>query len=167
VPSAATSVTTDPYAVPPKITAAYVQRVLNALEGVNGAIAREVVSTRTFNNSAAVMLRAITTPDEFSREANLWATEVGGGLNNFVDNPGAVHDSVSSLLSAQSACVFVSVYRNFSAVARTPPPNHLSFIQLVPKAAGNDPQRINPTPWAFGFVGFSNTGGSPGDPCVG
>ncbi|HZT67126.1 MAG TPA: hypothetical protein VFA11_15160 [Acidimicrobiales bacterium] len=152
--------------MPAKITPAYVQRVLNALETVNGESLRLILSQHAFPAGAAVLLRAINTPDEFQRQTGLWGQEIAQGLKNYKANPGVVHDQLARELSANPQCIFTQVNRDFSAVAVTSPPPHITFIELRSKDPSQDPEHVNPTPWVFAFVGFSSTGGQPADPCA-
>lgn len=165
VPSAATSVSTDPYAVPAKITPAYVQRVLDQLEHVAGTATDEIVSHKTLDSTAALDLRAIYADAEFNSQTTSWVDQINAGLRNYLPNPGAIRDTVVGLISASSSCVFVSARRDFSDVAVSVPPQHLSYIALSRLHPVNDPKHINPTGWVIYEAGYNSSGLQPDDPC--
>src|SRR3954447_16713594 len=59
-----TTTTTNPYAIPTVIDAAYVNRVLAGLDAVNGEAVRLVVRSKTIPREAYDRLRAIYGTDE-------------------------------------------------------------------------------------------------------
>ena len=167
VPSAATSVSSDPYAVPPKITAAYVQRVLNALDVVDGEATHLIVTNRALVPAAVTRLRAIDSDSWFTEVTDTWADDIGHGLTSYRPTPGDRKDNVKALLSGQATCVFAQVQSDFSAVASHPVAPETNYIQLVPLAAGRDPAGYNPTPWMINVEGSNSQGLTPKDPCDG
>src|SRR5436305_12121423 len=61
----APTTTTNPYAVPTVIDAAYVNRVLAGLDAINGDVTRQVVSTRTIPRDAYDRMRALYGDDHW------------------------------------------------------------------------------------------------------
>ena len=161
-----TSATADPYAVPAKITPAYVQRVLDALEGVNGEATARIVALHRMDDQSAFLLRAVFGDQEFQTQTQSWASQVAVGLKNYKSSPRPIRDQVQALISGTPRCVFVSVRRDFGGVAINPPPSHVSYIELVPLIPSDDPRHVNPTPWAIGLAGVNSAGVQPQDPCA-
>ena len=162
-----TSATADPYAVPAKITRAYVQRVLDALDRVEGDAARLIVARKSLVPEAAWRLRSIDSDSWFQESTATWADDLANHLANYKVNPGDRVDHVTELLSASSSCVFVKAESDFSAVAANAAPPQTNYIQLVPLSSGRDPKHFNPTPWIVGIEGYNSKGLSPTNPCGG
>ena len=69
----APTTTIDPYAVPPVIDVAYVNRVLAELDRVMGDVTRLVVRTRTIPPEAYDRLRALYPDDESTASSAIYA----------------------------------------------------------------------------------------------
>jgi hypothetical protein len=165
VPTSTISATAS-YAVPNRITTAYVQRVLNVLERLNSAAGADIVDNGRLTNVAVSDLKAIFAPDLFAAQVNLWVNDITSGLKGFRHPSGLVVDHVTNIFSADSSCVFVGVIRDVSAVTLTPPPPHTTYVQLVPAHVAIDPGHLNPTPWAFEMLGPSTNNDRPANPCA-
>lgn len=154
--------TADPYAVPSKITPRYVQRVLNALEGVNGRATRLIVRNHRLVPQAVEILRSIDSNKEYPTQHKIWESDINSGLANYLDPPGSVRDTLHRVLTANKACIYASIVRDYSQVDVVPPKTHLTYIGL---RRSSSKTRINPTPWKISFLGFSITGYVPPNPC--
>lgn len=163
--SCAGSHTTDPYAIPSRITPAYVQRVLNALEGVNGRATRLIVENRRLVPKAAEILRSTSTSSEYELQRRIWSTQISSHLSDYLADPGPVNDRLIRLIYARDRCVFASIKRDYSKVQKVPQISPVTYISLVTRPsfrrAGS-----NPTPWLVAFLGYTTSGQAPSDPCA-
>lgn len=168
VPLATT--TTDPYAPPPVIDAAYVNRVLAGLDQVVGDVVRMVVRDRALTPEAEAYLRAV-----YSDEGNAFAdqrdglrADVDGGLVDARPNPGNQVTTVSRLVSARGDCIFAQVQRDLSPIVYKPNPElTVQWVGLKPLDRSRDPGHVNPTPWMYVFDGLRKDYSQPEDPCAG
>jgi hypothetical protein len=168
VPHAAPTSTTsaDPYAVPSPITAAYVQRVLDAIEGINNQATLIMVQQRQLSPPVARLMRSISTTDEFSQQTKILLDELDKGLPNYRSKPAPVHDSVHQLVFANGSCIFAATTRDLSGLLTSSPPLHVSYFILRRLQAADDPTHLNPTPWVISFLGYNTDNSLPDNTCV-
>ena len=166
VPSTTISATAS-YAIPNRITAAYVQRVINALDEVDGQATRLIVEHRALVPQAVYRLKAINSDPWFTEVADTWADQLAHGLKGYRLVPGDKKDVVSRVISANSSCVFVSVLTDYSLVSTVEQSRQVNYLQMVPLPTGRDPSHYNPTPWSVKIEGYNSRGLVPGDPCAG
>jgi hypothetical protein len=168
VPRAVSTSTTssDPYAIPSPITAAYVQRVLAALDAISADAIRIVIAQGRLVPDAARRLRAISTSTSFEQQSMIMLNQIGGGLANYRKTPGPVRDTVQELILARPSCIFASLTRDLSAVEKQPETLPTNFVVLRPRSSGDDPTNLNPTPWVIDFLGYDNTGAPIANSCV-
>jgi hypothetical protein len=163
-----TTVAADPYAVPKVITVAYVDSVLKALNHVNGNAARELASTHQVNEQVRTDLRAIFNGPAYALQVDGAEQSIKQGIvNNLRPDGGDVRTVVLSLLTATRQCVFFQSASDTSALFQHPAPDPASsYIELIPKEVGVDPEHLNSTPWAFALeVGSLNPATVP-NPCT-
>ena len=161
-----TSATADPYAVPAKITPAYVQRVLDALDSVDGAATREIVSERRLTKHALDQLRAIDSDRWFTEVTDTWADELAKGLPGYRSNSGVQRDTVTDLISEAPKCIFASVMSDYSEISTQSSAPQRNYIVLRPLPSGRDTSGVNPTPWLVDLEGYNSAGLQPADPCA-
>ncbi|MGI8685055.1 MAG: hypothetical protein ACR2MO_08225 [Acidimicrobiales bacterium] len=153
--TATTTPPADPFAAPAVVDEAYVNRVLAALDKVDGDALRSVVATRTVDRSAIERTRAIYNDPEFDVElASLHRVLTPDRLAAFRSPPGDRRTEVRRISSSRPGCLVVEVTLDFSAVALSPPafsPNERQVIVLVPTQAGANPKGLNPTPWSIRY----------------
>jgi hypothetical protein len=164
VPPAPTSTTTtNPYAVPEVIDAAYVNRVLEGLDAVVGDIVRLVIATRDIPPEAVDRVKAVFLDREGQNlELASLSHSLRDGFRGFRENPGNKRSIVKNLMAATPACVFVQVERDYSQVGlqKNAKPS-TEWIVLKPLDPAQDPASYNPTPWAFAAEGVE----PPPRPC--
>ena len=165
VPATTLSATAS-YAVPARITAPYVQRVIDALNAVQGDAARLIVSHRSLVPPAVYRLEAIDGDKWFSEVTATWADDLAADLKNYRPVPGNEKDTVNRVISASHSCVWLQATSDFSAISLNPPRPSVNYIQLVPLTAGRDRGGWNPTPWMIQLEGYNSQGLTPSDPCV-
>ena len=169
VPTAApTTTTTNPYAVPPVIDAAYVNRVLAGLDAVFGDAFRLMVSTRTVSTESLDRLKAVYGDGDL---LNLQLKVVQDNLlfdrAKIPANPGDKRTWIDTLISASATCIFASVDRDYSAVTGVASPFRREWIALRPLATASDPNRYNSTGWAYTYEGFDPNRQPPAtSPCA-
>lgn len=170
VPTApATTATTNPYAVPPVIDAAYVNRVLAWFDQVEGDISRSIMSSRSLKPDDVARLRAIHASDgAFQVALDAIQFDIRSGFNGALPNPGNTKTVVVEILTAKSSCVYVKVDRDASAVARNPNPA-LRTEWVALRRLDSPPTSSNPTGWGYVLNGGGG-GASPRapdrDPCA-
>ena len=91
---------------------------------------------------------------------------MAGGLAGYKDPPGNRVTTVSRLITANEACVFAQVRRDYAPVTAGPaPPASLLYVVLVTKSDAEDPKHLNPTAWAMLYDGVQADGSQPEDAC--
>ena len=168
-PAAPTTVTTalpaDPYAVPAVIDVAYLNRVFDVFEQVDGEATRAIVATRAFVPEAAIRLRAIYDRDEFDRQQEQWLRTLDRGVDGFDPQPTNLQTDVERIISARNDCVYVAVRRRFAGVVRKPTPDSVEFVALR-TLDRPESRQFNPTPWMITVEGFNRDRSQPPDPCA-
>ena len=162
--------TTDPYAVPPVIDAAYVNRVLEGLDAANGDVLRMVVRTKTIEPEAVDRLKALySDKDLMQLQIDILQSDLRRGLSGIRPDPGNQRTTVKELITSKPSCLYAKVDRDSSQVATNPNPDlRTIWISLVPRNPAKDASRYNPTPWAFRYEGFQrDLSPPPIDPCAG
>ncbi|MDQ4069029.1 MAG: hypothetical protein M3203_06105 [Actinomycetota bacterium] len=158
--------TTNPYAVPAVIDAAYVNRVLAGLDAIRGDVARLVLQTQTIPREAYDRLKAMyADPDFLQNSIDSYQLEIRQGLRGYRKDPGNILTQVRELITARPNCIFARVERDRSAVAANPPPNTFVWVGLRPLDPLRDPMGYNTTGWAYVYDGFPPDRSRPEDPC--
>lgn len=165
----ATSTTTpaDPYAVPPTIDAAYLNKVFAALERVDGDATRLILQSKMLPPPAAQRLASIYGEEEFRQQTNLWLDLVTEGLTGFLPLPGDRATAVSEVVTAKPDCVFVAVKRDYSAITGSVGAGRTIYVELRPLDPVRDKFDFNPTPWMVDSEGYNTDGSVPDNPCAG
>lgn len=154
------------YAVPSHITNGYVQRVMNALDAIDGDATRLIVSQRALVPQAVYRLRAINSDTWFTQVSATWADQLSSGLAHYRARPGNQKDKVERVISGRSDCVFAEIQSDYSAVSTAGHSVAVNFVQLLPEPSGHDPKGLNPTPWLINIEGSNSRGLQPSDPCA-
>ncbi|MDP9072078.1 MAG: hypothetical protein M3N68_12525, partial [Actinomycetota bacterium] len=149
------------------IDEAYVNKVLAALDAVDGEATRLIVQNRNLVPEATARLRAIYDESEFREQVDVWLRQLQEGLRNFKPDPGPQRTTVRRVVSASATCVFSEVQQEFSAAAIEPSAPNRAFVQLVPLDRSRDQRRLNTTAWMIRQEGDTADGSDPGDLCAG
>lgn len=163
--TARVTTTTDPYAVPPVIDIAYVNRVLAALDAAVGDVTRLVIRDRSVSPEAKDRLSALYLGEYLQLTLDSYDQELQGGLQGARPNPGNRKTTVSRLISATPGCIFVEASRDFSAVSTNVDPA-LSRLWVGLKPVSAEQAGLNPTHWSYVVDGFSQGRTQPENPCV-
>lgn len=165
-PSPTPSPTPD-YTVPAVIDAAYTERVLDVLYAVETEAVREMIQSGAITDRATALVRAAYVPEFADFRTSTYQDEVDAGWPGVRRPPGDGGFSVDAVLTAQPACTFVAGRQDASQVLETPTElPGVSYVQLVPKVEGVDPEGLNPTPWMIASSLYRPDGSVPEDPCA-
>lgn len=167
--SSTTTTTAVSYEVPAVIDAAYVEKVMAALDHVLGDAIRLMVRERGLSETFLDHLAAIYTEKELEFHQGLWAESFRQTLDERPPVPGDPLTRVQRVLRADRECVVVAVDRSFAATLTVPErkPPQQRYIALVPAVREQDRRGLNPTPWMMSFDGWMQDGGEPDAPCAG
>ncbi|MEW6152820.1 MAG: hypothetical protein AB1673_02365 [Actinomycetota bacterium] len=166
VPTAApTTTTTNPYAVPDQIDAAYVNRVLAGLDAIEGDIFREVRATKNLTPEIVHRVGALyTNLTAAGVLVNVYQVGMALDFSGYVDNPGNAVTTVTEMLTTRSTCVYVRGLRDQKARAQTPSAAHEVWIALRPKPLDT----LNPIGWGYQYNGSTvERQAPPTNPCDG
>jgi len=162
--------TTNPYAVPATIDAAYVNRVLAALDGVVGDIVRSVVKARGVTPEIRSRMEAVFTDGLVSFTVLVFERDAQRNFSGYFPEPGNKKTTVVQILRATPECIFARVRRDYSAVGPSTSPDSSvdeAWVALVPVSPARDPGQINPTPWMFAYEGYPSDHSEPKNACNG
>jgi hypothetical protein len=168
VPTApAQTTTTDPYAVPAVIDAAYVNRVLAGLDGIVGDLVRTVVTSKSIPPEVIQKLRAVYGKDDaLQLEIDSFQDDMRRGFAGYKTTPGNKVSVVTHVITAKPSCIFAEIRRDYSAVSLQPNPDlQTQWVGLEPLDPLRDALRVNPTRWAYVYEGFSSSRTEPPNPC--
>ena len=164
----AQTTTTNPYAIPVVIDAAYVGRVLDGLDALKGDVTRLVVTSKTIPREAFDRLQAMYTSDDLlNRELSSYSKDLADGLSGYRSNPGNKRSTVREMITITAQCLYVRVDRDYSAVGINGTTGRAEWIALRPLDRSRDPNNYNPTGWAYLYEGFTQQRTQPAqNPCV-
>jgi hypothetical protein len=149
--------------VPAVIDAAYVNRVLAALDAVVGDAVRIVVRTRALPKEAVDRLTAVyADPDALQLEIDLLQEELRTGLRSLTPQPGNKRTVVTDLVNGTETCIFAKISRDYSAVSASSVPLDTQWVALKPMSR----TPYNPTSWGYIYEGFQEDLGPPDNPCA-
>lgn len=158
-----TTTTTDPYAVPAVIDAAYVNRVLASLDALTGEAFRLYIRDRRITPEISDRLRAAYGSGEiYDLTVRSFEKEKDTRLSAPPGNPVS---TVTRLITASPNCVYAQVARDYRPVGGTIQDLKL-WVGLRPPAAFQDPLRYNPTPWIYVVDGVRPDNSEPANPCA-
>ncbi len=171
VPEAAATTTTtgpaDPYAVPPVIDEAYVNRVLAGLDAIMGDATRSILRAKTITTDAYARMRAVYQNNQLLQlVVDGFEADMREDFRSYKPNPGNTSSSVTRLVTATSTCIFAQVHRDYSAVGLNPSPDvGNQWVVLTPLDPSRDPNSYNRTSWAFTYDGVRRDRSQPQNPC--
>lgn len=164
----APTTTTNPYAVPAVIDAAYVNRVLAGLDAIFGDATRTMVRTKTITADVYDRLRSIYGSNELLQLVlDLIQDEMRSGFTEYKSNPGNKLTTVNQIVSAGPTCIFVRVQRDYTAVAlENTSTGSPQWVALKRLDSSRDPKGYNLTMWAMIYDGFPRDRSQPANPCT-
>jgi hypothetical protein len=155
--------------IPAVIEAAYLNRVLEALDEVDGKATRIIVEHKELMPEAAELLHAIYDDLEFNDQVDVWLTDLTQDpeLKSIKPNPGNRKTTVERIIAASPSCVWMAVKRDHAETATRPGLPRTIYLGLRPLDKANDRKGLNPTAWMIVEDGFNEDGSEPGNPCAG
>ena len=145
----ATTAPADPYAVPATIDAAYVQRVLDALDRIDAEVFAEALAARQVTALVTLRLRSMYNPEELDRQVHALQIQLGRDLSVFKNPPGMRRTVVKRVVTARPDCILVEVEFDNTNLLKNPRPSPPTYLGLEPTAASSDPSNLNPTPYSI------------------
>jgi len=162
----ASTTTTDPYAVPPVIDVAYVNRVLAGLDAAVGDVVRFVVKTNPAPHEITLRLRPFYNDRTVILHLESFHQDATKNFSGYRDNPGNEKSIVTELASAKPSCIFAHVARDYGLVAQKPNPDLADqWVAIVPNDPTRDPDHLNTTGWSYIYEGYEPGHVRPKDPC--
>lgn len=162
--------TTDPYAIPPVIDAAYVNRVLAGIDGVVSDVFRLVIEKKSIPPEAVTRVETVYQhPEDMHFLLSGLQQNLATNFEDYRPVPGNRKSTVERLISASGSCVFVEAFRDYSeqlVSADDDVRRVASWIALAPKDPAADPARYNPTPWVISLEKLRSDGPQPPSPCA-
>lgn len=158
----------DPYAIPSVIDEAYLNRVLAALDNANADAVRSSMREGAMTEESLQILRALYSGEALSERVNLLQDDAENGFRGYKPNPGSVKTTITKIISSTPKCAFVSVLRDYKAVAANPSLEEgtVQYVGMRELPSEDDPDHRNPTPWIIVYDGFLESGSQPPDPCT-
>ncbi len=170
VPTEVTTSTTviDVSTIPAVIDEAYLNRVLEALDAVDGMATKIIVERKALVPDATGLLAAIYDGEEFTDQTNAWliGLQQDPNLVSIKPQPGNRKTTVERIISASQGCVWLAVRRDYSGTASNPPAPQTEYVALRPLDKTKDRKGLNPTAWIITEDGFNEDGSAPRNPCV-
>lgn len=166
--STSTTVAEVSYEVPEVIDQAYVQRVVSAYDKVLGEAIRILKRDGAVREDFLEHLLAIYTEEEFGVQQRAWLEAMAGGrATKMPDSPGDPVTVVRAVIEGNSGCVIARSDTDLSRTLNVPPEESPQddYVVLVPKKAGRDPRKFNPTPWVISFDGAKTDNSVPRNSC--
>ncbi len=162
----ANTTTTNPYAVPPVIDIAYVNRVLAGLDAAVGDVVRFVVKTKPAPHEITLQLKPLYTDHMASLQLEGFHQDSIEDFEGYRATPGNKISKVVELVSATSTCIFAHLSRDYGPVVDVPNPDLSDqWVALVPKELARDPNSYNVTGWMYAYDGFEIDHLRPKNPC--
>ena len=161
-PPDTTTTTALGYAVPETIDVAYVERVMAALDHLEGEAVRRAAAMRQLDQEFYEYFLAMYNPKYFELATQAWEEIADSGFESLAPQPKDPETTVQRLISARRECIFFAAKRDSSPMFTTPdPPRPQRYVALVPLTPARDPDGRNPTPWIINFDGRYESGREP------
>jgi hypothetical protein len=159
-----TTTTTDRYAVPAVIDAAYVNQVLASLDALTGEAFRLYMRDRKITPEITDRLKAAYGSGE-AYDNRVQAFEAEKDIR-LTAEPGNRITTVVRLISATPGCIFAQAARDLRPVGGTER-DVVLWVGLRHPTASVDPAHYNPTPWILVIDGVRPDRSQPANPCAG
>jgi hypothetical protein len=135
----------DPYAIPTTIDAAYINKVMKALEQVRGNVRRDVVGHQTMTQVDYEELDDIYDGDLLAAQRHTFSDSSDQPQPDIKRNPGDEVYTVTKIRAATPSCIAFEDVDDTSAVYANPMPPSGTWVEVLwPVKATHG---YNPTPW--------------------
>ncbi len=162
----ASTTTTDPYAVPPVIDVAYVNRVLAGLDAAVGDVVRFVVKTNPAPHDITLRLKPLYNDKALIDQLEFFRQDAAENYKAYRADPGNQRSNTLEIITGTPICIFARVTRDFRSVSANPS-GQLSerWVGLVPVDQTRNPDHENTTGWSYIYDGFEMNQVAPKNPC--
>lgn len=158
--------TTNPYAIPPVIDEAYVNRVLAGLDQAVGDVTRMILAAEKITNEAADRVMALYIGDALVLKLQGYQRDVLGHFVGYRETLGNKQTTVIELISGRPDCIFAKVNRDVSAISQQPDPGLSTlWVGLVPLDRTTPTASYNTIGWVYTSEGFLQDLSAPPNPC--
>src|SRR5438045_3715318 len=150
-PTTTTTTTVAVDQIPPAITVEYAQRVMDALDKLEGDVTRLLVAKRVPTLQFKQMLTALYDEPAFDKAEASYGRDAADDLQVYTANPGNPVTLVKRVVDWSPTCVVLDVDRDFGPTLKEKPPaDTLSgVVFLRPKKLERDALHANPTAWSI------------------
>lgn len=161
--SAATTATTAvSYEVPATIDVPYIEKVMTALDHVDGEATRYAAAQRQIDEKFLSMYVSIYTDKYFQLVKDSWLQIAGEDFVRLVVNPGDPKTTVERVIRADTGCILFQARRDYSSQLREAGEfDGARYVALIPLPAERNSERTNPTPWIMSLDGQNDDGSEP------
>jgi hypothetical protein len=164
--AASPTTTSNPYAVPAVIDAAYINKVLAGLDAVTGDVLRLILQTSTIPPEAYDRLKAVyVDPVLLQLRIDSFQRDIRERFRGYRPDPGNRVSTVSRIVTTRPTCIFVQIRRDYSAVGVSSRID-TEWVGLTKHDPLRDPSGYNKTLWAMSYDGFPPDRSQPPDPCA-
>ncbi len=157
--------TTNPYAVPDVIDAAYVNRVLAGLDAAYGDAARLIFRTRSVPPEALDRIKAIyANITILNLQLKVLQDTINLRPELVPESAGNKLTTVSDIIAANKSCIYARVSRDYSSHVGRPSPVREEWAALVPVEPSAGTAQYNVVGWAWIYEGSNPNGQPPSTP---
>jgi len=161
--SSTTATTAVSYDVPAVIDAVYVEKVMAALDHVEGEAVRRAAAQGRLDETFVRTLASIYGPEAAELTQQVWSAVAGNGFKMLARYPKDPRTKVLRMIVSERSCILAEIERDFSQVFTKPdPPSPRRFLALTPLPVDRNPGGQNPTPWTISFDGHFTDESEPG-----
>jgi len=161
-----TTTTTDPYAVPPVIDVAYVNRVLAGLDAAVGDVVRFVVKNHPAPHDITLRLRPLYNTEALVDQIDFFRQDAAEDYKGYKSNPANEQSATLNIITANPKCIFARVTRDYRPVSANQEAQlSEQWVGLVPLDPSRDPDHVNATGWSYIYDGFEEGHLPPRNPC--
>ncbi|MGI8777695.1 MAG: hypothetical protein ACR2LJ_10020 [Acidimicrobiales bacterium] len=161
-----TTTTTDPYAIPPVIDVAYVNRVLAGLDAAVGDVVRFVVKTHPAPHEITLRLKPLYNDRALAAQLEFFHQDAAENYKGYRSDPANEKSSTLEVIAASSRCIFARVTRDYQPVSANPDVQlSEQWVGLIPLTPERDPNHVNTTGWSYVYDGFQEPHNPPPNPC--
>ena len=164
VPTAASTTTTTAvsYDVPAVIDVPYIEKVMAALDHVDGEAARRAATQRKLDPEFFKYYSSIYTDRYFKLVQRAWLQIAGDKFKLLVASPGDPETTVERVIRADSQCIFFQAKRDYASQLLGPEGSQAPrYVALVPLPPERNLGGTNPTPWIMSLDGRNVDGSEP------
>lgn len=159
--TSSTTTTVPSFEIPPVIDVPYIEKVMAAIDHVDGEATRYVAAKRQIDETFLGMYVSIYTDKYLDLVTQSWYEIAGDNFELLAAEPGDPKTSVVRVIRADGQCILIEAKRDYTAQLRTADPGGARYVALVPLPPERDADNVNPTPWIMSLDGRNDDGSEP------